>query len=81
MIKKDDYIVTAYAQRAAGPGWANSPLWVIVRDSGHKMREECLQPREQSPEIWALYHISEAVHNAMIHAVRQTLAKKKRRKK
>jgi hypothetical protein len=71
MISKTDTIVCAYAERAAGPGWANSPLWVIVRNEDGKLRQEVLQPDEQSREVVALYSISEAVHHAMLYALRE----------
>jgi DNA-binding transcriptional LysR family regulator len=68
-FKSGDHIVTAYAAAAAGPGWSNQPLWVIVRDANQKLREECIQPPEQGREMMALYRISEAVHYAMKAAV------------
>ncbi len=68
-LAKDDHVVTAYAQRASGPGWANVPLWIVVRDANGRLREECLQPEEQTPTMAALYNIAEAVHHAMRQAV------------
>ena len=68
-ITPDDQIVCAYADRASGPGWANSPLWVIVRRGGI-LRQECLQPEEQTREIAWLYSVSASAHEAMTGAVR-----------
>lgn len=68
-MKKTDTIVTAYAERASGPGWANAPLWVIVRGLDGSLRSECLQPDEYGPEIAALYAVSEAAHLSMRGAV------------
>src|SRR5438552_91090 len=48
ILADDDAIVTAYAESAAGPGWANSPIWVIVRRRDGNLRMECLQPDEQT---------------------------------
>ena len=62
-------IVTAYAQRASGPGWGNAPIWVIVRDANGVLREECLQPDEQSAAMSWLYEVSQAAHVAMCSAV------------
>ena len=70
MITKDDHIVTAYAESASGPGWANAPVWVVVKDIDGKLRIECLQPNEQSAEIYSLYEISQATHSAMVSAVK-----------
>jgi len=69
-IRKDDTIVTAYAERASGPGWANCPLWVVVRGRDGVVRVECLQPEEQTNDMVVLYNVSEAVHLAMTQAVK-----------
>jgi hypothetical protein len=71
VIQKGEQIVTAYAERARGPGWSNNPIWVIVRDSGGNLREECLQPAELSLEMYHLYGVSEAAHHSMVEAVRR----------
>ena len=76
-IAKDERIVTAYAERANGPGWANSPIWVIVRDRFGNLREECLQPDEQTAEMAVLYRVSEAAHSAMVSAVETARAARK----
>ena len=70
IVGKNESIVTAYAEPAAGPGWANRPLWVIVRDGNQKLREECIQPEDQTQEMCALYSISAATHAAMVTAVK-----------
>jgi hypothetical protein len=80
MLRKDDKIVTAYAEPAAGPGWSNQPLWVIVRRGG-ELFEECLQPHEQTAEMLTLYQVSAAAHSAMRGAVSAMLATKPRVKK
>lgn len=68
-LKKDEKIVCVYAKKARGPGWGNSPLWVIVADRCHKLREECIQPEEFTGEIMALYDVSEAVNNNLVRAI------------
>jgi len=68
-LAKGESIVTAYAERAYGPGWANSLVWVIVRSRDGALRQECLQPEDQSPAISWLYLPSEAMHLAMSAAV------------
>ena len=82
MITKHDTIITAFAERASGPGWANSPIWVIVenRVSG-RMRRECIQPQDQTPQMGWMYCISAAAHASMTDAVRVSLLKPKKRKK
>ena len=72
-LEKNERIVTAYAQRASGPGWSNMPVWVIVRDANGNLREECIQPDEQTAEIAHLFHVSEAAHFAMVAAVERAI--------
>lgn len=55
VLDERDRIVTVYAQPADGPGWNNRPLWVIYRDGQGNLRETCLQPHEQTPEMQMLY--------------------------
>ena len=68
-ISPSDKIVTAWGESASGPGWANSPIWVIVRDATGNLREECFQPKEQTAAMQILYVVSAAVHGAMRNAV------------
>jgi hypothetical protein len=70
-------IITAYAERASGPGWANAPLWVIEQDSNGKITERCIQPSKFTAEIHSLYDISQAAHIAMLNAVISSERKKK----
>lgn len=57
-----EYIVTAYAEPAAGPGWANSLVYVVIGDKQTgKTREECLQPDEQTDAMRTLYGIAAQV--------------------
>jgi hypothetical protein len=77
-LAKNERIVTAFAERASGPGWSNQPLWVIVRDGDQNLRMECLQPSEQSGEICLLYNTSEATHCAMVAAVERCVRRLKR---
>lgn len=72
---KGDTIVTAYPQSVAGPDWANIPLWVIVRDGDGILREECLQPDEQTVDIRMLFTVCEATHGAMLSAVERGVAR------
>lgn len=68
-----DTIVAAYAEGAAGPGWANQPVWLVVRDGDGNLRMECLQPDEQSSEMLMLYPFSQLAHNSMTGAARRLL--------
>lgn len=77
ILEDGEHIVTAYAQAASGPGWSNSPIWVIVQAIDGTLRQECLQPDEQSLEMVTLYNISQAAHEAMMHAAVHHLKKRK----
>ena len=70
-LKKDDHVVTAFAENASGPGWTNQPIWVVVRNRGGDLRMECIQPRDQTRDMILLYGPSQASHGAMTAAVRR----------
>lgn len=69
-------VLTAYAESASGPGWANWPIWYIVRNDDGTLTEGCLQPQEQTSEMFTLYRVSAAAHEAMTAAVTKLLEKK-----
>ena len=76
-LKEHDRVVTAFANSAAGPGWANSPLWVVIRDGMTGLyREECIQPEEQTDEMHALYPFSQLAHVKMMAAVVRSARRK-----
>jgi len=68
---KDEEIVAAWAEFVSGPGWANSPVWVLVREPAGALRIECLQPEAQTEEILTLFRVSDAASRAMLNAVRR----------
>jgi hypothetical protein len=70
IIKESETIVTAFAENAAGPGWKNRPIWVIVRGADFKLREECIQPKNQTADMIALFNVSNAAHESMTSVVR-----------
>ena len=72
-----DSVVCAYAESASGPGWANAPVWFVIRSRlDGTLRHECLQPDEQTPEMQHLYSTSLAAHLAMTAAVRRAIWKR-----
>ena len=72
-LKRGESIVTAYAESAAGPGWANTPIWLVVRDANQSLRMECIQPSEHTAAMHTLYKLSQAAHQAMSSAAREAL--------
>ena len=80
-LSKHDCVVTAFAQVANGPGWSNTPLWVIVQDGNGKLRRECLQPEEQTEVIHLLYALSNTMNAQLTNEVERIMRVKKVRKK
>lgn len=77
-LDKHDHIVCAYAEHASGPGWSNAPIWVIVRDARDgSLRQECIQPDDQTLEMYALYAVSAAAHVSMTRAVESAFRRKR----
>ena len=71
-----DQIVTAWSEGFSGPGWSNRLVLVIVRDTmTGKLREESLQPSEQTDAMHILAAISEAMHGEMVAAVKEIAGK------
>ena len=68
-LNEHDHIIAVVAEPASGPGWANTPLWIIVQNGNGKLRRECLQPDEQSNGIRVLYATAAAAHGAMVREV------------
>jgi len=75
-IAEGETIITAFAESASGPGWANSPVWVIVRGIDFRIRMECIQPDDQSSEMRTLYGVSQAAHLYMTGTARRLLGEK-----
>ena len=79
-IQPDDQIVSAWGECAAGPGWANQPLWVIVRSREGKLRMACIQPEDQTMEIHTLFKVSAVVSAQMCKAVEECMKSRSKRK-
>ena len=67
------YVITAWAESASGPGWANQPVWYLTRDDNGKLEVECLQPNDQTKEMQILYAMSDITHRSMTAAVRKII--------
>lgn len=52
-------VVTAFAEPACGPGWSNSPVWVICRNCDGSFYMECIQPEDQTRDMRLLYRITD----------------------
>lgn len=76
MISSTDQIVTVFTEPASGPGWANSPLCVIVRDENGELRKEYLQPEEQTKDMRILYATAATIHGALMCAVERMRKKR-----
>ena len=72
-IKIEGHIMTAWAEACHGPGWANQPVWVLVKDDAGALKIECIQPEDQTAAIGWLFRISEAAHKALRAAVIQAV--------
>lgn len=76
-LDPDDHVVTAWAEHAGGPGWANQPVWVLVRSRTGHLRIECLQPNEQPGTMQILYGVSAQIHTQMTKAAESVSVVKK----
>lgn len=65
-----EHIVAVVPENCSGPGWSNSPVWVFIESNDGKLRRECLQPKEQSPELINLFDIGAIVCRKLAEAVK-----------
>jgi hypothetical protein len=69
-LNPDEHIIAVVPAFAAGPGWSNQPLWVYIEQSAtKKLRTECIQPDEQTPEMRALFAPGAAMAAALVRSV------------
>jgi hypothetical protein len=69
-----DVIVCAWAAPCNGPGWANQPIRLVVRNHAGEYREEWIQPDEQTERMHTLYPISAMVTNQLIREIERRYA-------
>ena len=62
-------IIAVVPERCAGPGWSNAPTWVYIATNDGRLREECIQPEERTPELHTLFLVGKAICNALVAAV------------
>lgn len=68
-LKHGERILAVVPERCSGPGWHNAPTWVFIATNDGRLREECIQPNERTPELQALFHAGEAMCAALFGAV------------
>lgn len=69
-LRKDEYVITAFASPASGPGWANALIKVVIGDCNGELRVSYIQPEDQTAEMHFLYDVSAAAHSAMTNAIK-----------
>ena len=73
-LKNSEYIVTAYAEPCGGPGWSNSPVAVIIKDKETGViREDMIQPEEQSATMLEIYGFSALAHSKMVREAKRVI--------
>lgn len=69
-LSRTERVLAVVPEYCAGPGWANSPLWVHIADHATGMlRSECIQPEDQTPEQLTLFRIGADVHAALVNSI------------
>lgn len=68
-----EHVMAAWGELCDGPGWHNTPVWVLVSvDGGNSYRVDCIQPENQTDGMRALLRISDLVTKEMTAQVRAT---------
>lgn len=77
-LRHTEYVATAFAESASGPGWANKLVWVIVCDRlDGSLRRISIQPDEQSDDMRMFHAVNEAAHAAMTGAAERLLKRER----
>jgi hypothetical protein len=70
-LKNNEFIITAWAEVATGPGWSNAPIYVLIgARGGGGHRVECLQPGEQGPLLPLIHRAAAAMSEVVTDRVR-----------
>jgi len=76
-LAKTDHIVGCWCETAAGSGWSNYFIKVVVADKYHKLRIEWIQPNEMTRDMVVLFNTGDALHSELKRHVTSTLEGKK----
>ena len=74
-LRPGERVIAVIPEPCAGPGWANAPTWVYIATTDGRLRQECIQPEERTPQLHALYHAGEAMCAALLASVPQRRVK------
>lgn len=77
MLGKDEKVIHAWAEKCKGPGWSNDLVWLLVQGTDGRLRQESLQPHEQSDEIRLLLEFSDLISKKLTSLVREHVKEKK----
>jgi hypothetical protein len=78
-IGEHERIVTAFAEPASGPGWANRPILVVIQRRGtNEYRLEYIQPIDQNAEMLTLYPFSGMANRHMTAAVERDVVRERK---
>jgi len=77
-LERGEFIQAAWGENCSGPGWANTPIFVLIREVSGKCRIECIQPEDQTVGMVSIFQFSALSHNKMIREVANLLSKKKK---
>lgn len=72
-----EFIETAFASPASGPGWVNCPIVVIIGHGSGKMRLEGIQPEQMTPEMVSILGFSALAHQKMSAEVKAVSVQEK----
>lgn len=72
-LQPGETLVCAYPEYCKGAGWSNTIVWLIIQDNQGKLRQESLQPEEQSREVCLLFPVALSSYNLFKREVLQQL--------
>jgi hypothetical protein len=68
-LKKGETILATRFAASSGPGWSNRLVWVYIRDSDGNIREDAIQPEEQTELMAQMFRAVAHVDSTMIKEI------------
>lgn len=72
------HVVTAWVEKCSGPGWSNTPMWVLYRTPNGPSAYgiACIQPEHFDAGVFQLLDLSNEMHKLMTEHAKRLMEKK-----
>jgi hypothetical protein len=71
--KKPQKVIHAWCELASGPGWQNSIVWVLLRDTDGRLSLDGLQPREYGEVLRVMHAAADVANRTLCSLTRKSV--------